>query len=100
MPRVIGKYQVVAVTSGVDINVFRLGVFCAKNLPQLIEDIAGNAVADVFGDRLDFPVKSLAGGTVRLAGGKLDGVVAVSEMVDKLNQNARFYALTNRDEPE
>ena len=100
MPGIIRKHNVVAVTSGVDINVFRLGVFCAKNLPQLIEDIAGNAVADIFRNRLDFPVKNLAGSTIRLAGGKLDGVVAISEMVDKLNQNARFYALTDRDEPE
>ena len=88
LPGIIREHNVVAVASGVDIDVFRFGVFCTKDLPQLIEDIAGNAVADILRDRLNFSVKNLAGSTVRLTGSKLDGIIPIPEMVDKLDQNA------------
>lgn len=100
MPGIIREHNVVAVASRVKVYALRLGILRTKDLPQLIEDIAGNTVADILRDRLNFPVKNLAGSTVRLAGGKLDGIIAIPEMVDKLDQNAGLYALADRDEPE
>ena len=100
MPGIIREHNVVAVASWVKVCALRLGILRTKDLPQLIEDIAGNAVADILRDRLNFPVKNLAGSTVRLAGGKLDGIIPIPEMVDKLDQNAGLYTLADRDEPE
>ena len=100
MPGIIREHNVVAVASRVKVYALRLGILRTKDLPQLIEDIAGNTVADILRDRLNFPVKNLAGSTVRLAGGKLDGIIPIPEMVDKLDQNAGLYTLADRDEPE
>ena len=100
MPGIIREHNVVAVASRVKVYALRLGILRTKNLPQLIEDIAGNTVADILRDRLNFPVKNLADSTVRLAGGKLDGIIPIPEMVDKLDQNAGLYTLADRDEPE
>ena len=84
----------------VDVDALRFGVLCAKNLPQLIEDIAGHTLADIFRQRFNVPFQSFTDSTVCFAGCQMHRIVAVPKMVDELNQYTWFNTLAYRDETE
>lgn len=87
-------------TVRVNVDALRLSIFCTKDLPQLVKDIAGHTLADILRQRFNVPFQSFAGSAVCLAGCQMHRIVAVSEMVDELNQHTRFDALAHRDKSE
>lgn len=94
---IIRENQLIAMAIRVDVDALRFGVLCAKDLPQLVKDIACHTFADILRQRFNVPFQSFAGSAVCLAACQMHRIVAVSEMVDELNQHTRFDALAHRD---
>lgn len=97
---IIRKNQFIAMTVRVNVDALRFSIFCTKDLPQLVKDIAGHTLADILRQRFNVAFQSFADSAVRLTSCQMHRIVAVSEMVDELNQHTRFDALAHRDKSE
>ena len=97
---IIRKNQLIAMAIRVDVHALRFGVLCAKDLPQLVKDIACHTFADILRQRFNVPFQSFTGSAVCLAGCQMHRIVAIPKMVDELDQDTRFNTLAYRDESE
>ena len=95
LTRVVGENQFVAMAVWVDIDgkVFR--ILGTKNLPKLIEHITRYASAHFWRNLLNITLSREGRRTIAFTSRQLNRVVAVTEMVNKLNENARIHIATN-----